>query len=129
YVVVSLGLVLEGLPYLWRAATGLTGVGGGILLGLIMLAVATGLAVLGVRLFGHHRPAGARAGVFFGLVGFLVALLLARWASVWLEYWIYSNHWMGDSPTVGLAITGVIALALLGGLGYLFFRPEVERFL
>jgi preprotein translocase SecE subunit len=129
YVVVSLGIVLDGLPYLWQAATGLTGVGGSILLGLIMLAVATGLAILGVRLFGHNRPAGARAGVFFGLVGFVIALLLARWASLWVEYWVYVNHWLGDSPTVGLAITGVVGLVLLGVLGYLFFRPEAENFL
>ena len=129
YVAVSLGIVLDGLPYLWRTYTGLTEIGGNVLLGLIMLAVATGLAVLGARLFGPNRPVGARAGVFVGLVGVFVVLLLTRWASLWLEYWTYNNHWFGDSPTVGLAVTAAIAALLLAGEAYLFFRPRTQAFL
>ena len=64
YVIVSLAIVFGALPYLWRTATGLTGIGGDVLLGLVMLAAATGLAVLGARLIGPKQPAGARAGIF-----------------------------------------------------------------
>ena len=130
YVIVSLGIVFAVLPYLWRTATGLTGIGGDVLLGLIMVAVATGLAVLGARLIGPKQPAGARAGIFAGIVLFLVVLLLTRWASLWLEYGVYNNHLFGASgPTVGLALTGLIGLALLAGEVYLFFRPEAEKWL
>ena len=129
YVAVSLGVVLDGLPYLWRTYTGLTDVGGDILLGLIMLAVATALAVLGVRLYGGRRPAGARAGVFMGLAGILIVLLLARWASLWLEYGIYANGWFGNSPIAGLAATAVVAALLLAGEVYLFMQPRTEAFL
>ena len=129
YVVVSLGIVFGALPYLWATTTGLTGVGGMVVLGLIMLVVATGLAILGVRLYGATRPVGSRAGIFAGLLGFVLVLLLTRWASLWLEYYVYVNHWLGDSPNVGLAATAVVCVALLGGLVYAFFRPEVDTWL
>jgi preprotein translocase SecE subunit len=129
YAVVCLGLVIDGLPYLWRTLTGLTDIGGNILLGLIMLAAIVGLAVLGVRLFGKNRPAGARAGVFLGFVGFLVVLLLTRWVSLWLQYWIDVNGWLGNSPTVGLALTAGAGVVFLAAEIYLFFRPQTEPFL
>ncbi len=130
YVIVSLAIVFGGLPYLWRTATGLTGIGGDVLLGLVMLAVATGLAVLGARLIGPKQPAGARAGICTAVVLFVVVLLLTRWASMWLEYGVFANHLFGPSGvTVGLTLTGLIFLALLGGEIYLFFRPDVEKYL
>ncbi|HVS34004.1 MAG TPA: preprotein translocase subunit SecE [Gemmataceae bacterium] len=130
YVVVSLGIVLSGLPYVWRNVLGWTDpLYGNLFLGLVMLAALVGLAVLGARLFGANRPAGARAGVFFGVIGFLIVLLLTRWASVWIEYWIFTNHWLGDRPEIGLALTGVVAVVLLIGEGYLFFRPRMQSFL
>ena len=91
YVIVSLVIVFGGLPYLWRTATGLTGIGGDVLLGLVMLAVATGLAVLGARLIGQKQPVGARAGIFAAILRFVVVLLLTRWASLWLEYGVYAQ--------------------------------------
>jgi preprotein translocase SecE subunit len=129
YVVASLAIIFGVLPYVWQAATGWTGIASGVVLGLVMTAVAAALAVLGARLFGPHRPAGARAGVFAGVVGFVLVLLLTRWVSLWVEYWIYANHWLGDSPKVGLAITGAVGAAMLVGLGYLFFRPEADKWL
>ena len=124
YVAVSLG---DGPQRLARTSgrtyAGLTDVGGNILLGLVMLVVLIGLAVLGVRLFGRHRPAGAGRRLH-GQVGILIVLLLARWASLWLEYWIYVNGWFGNSPIVGLAATAAVAAILFAGEVYLFLRPR-----
>ena len=106
YVAVCLGVVFTALPYVWFTVLGLTEFGGNLLLGLVMIVALIGLTMLGVRLFGAHRPAGARAGVFVGFVGILIVLLLARWAGLWLEYWIYVNHWLGDSESIGLACHG-----------------------
>ncbi len=130
YVIVSLAIVFGVLPYLWRAATGLTGIGGDVLLGLLMVAAATGLAILGARLIGPKQPVGARAGICVAIVLFLVVLLLTRWASLWLEYGVFAHHLFGPSGvTVGLTLTGLILLALLVGEVYLFFRPETEKYL
>jgi len=130
YVIVSLAIVFGALPYLWRTATGLTGIGGDVLLGLVMVAVATGLALLGARLIGPKQPVGARAGICVAIVLFVVVLLLTRWASLWLEYGVFAHHLFGPSGvTVGLALTGLILLALLVGEVYLFFRPDVEKYL
>jgi preprotein translocase SecE subunit len=130
YVVVCLVLVFGVLPYLWRIGTGLTTIGGDVVLGLLMLAAFTALAILGGRLIGPKQPAGARAGIFAALVGFVLVLLLTRWASLWLEYEVYTHHLFGDSAaTTGLVLTGLIALALIVLGVYLFLRPETEKYL
>src|SRR5919201_3175335 len=67
FVVASVAIVFYGLPRLW-AATGLGGVIGNTLLGLVMLAVAVGLAYLGRQLAGAHPPVGLRAGIAVLLV-------------------------------------------------------------
>ena len=130
YVVVCLVIVFGVLPYLWRSAIGFTSIGGDVILGLIMLAALTALAVVGVRLMGPKQPDGARAGIFSVLAGVVVILLLTRWASLWLEYEIYTRRWFGDSAsTTGLALTGLIALALVALGIYLFLRPQTEKHL
>ncbi len=130
YVVVCLVLVFGLLPYLWRVGTGLTTIGGDVILGLLMLAALTTLAIVGGRLIGPKQPDGARAGIFVALVGFILILLLTRWASLWLEYEVYTHGYFGDSaPTTGLVLTGVIAVALIALGIYLFLRPETEKYL
>ncbi len=130
YVIVCLVIVFGVLPYIWRTAIGFTSIGGDVILGLIMLAAFTALVVVGARLIGPKQPAGARAGIFVALVGFVVVLLLTRWASLWLEYEFFIHHTFGDSAaTPGLVLTGVIALALVVLGIYLFLRPEAEKFL
>jgi preprotein translocase SecE subunit len=127
YVIVCLVLIFGVLPYIWRSAIGFTSIGGDVILGLLMLAALTALAVVGARLIGPKQPAGARAGIFVALVGFVVVLLLTRWASLWLEYEAYTHHLFGDST--GLVLTGVIALALVALGVYLFLRPGTEKYL
>jgi preprotein translocase SecE subunit len=130
YVVVCLGIVFGVLPYLWRTAVGFTTISGDVLLGLLMLAAFTALAVVGARLLGPKQPAGARAGIFAVLAGFVLVLLLTRWASLWLEYEVYTRPLFGDSAvTTGLVLTGLIALALIALGVYLFLRPETEKYL
>jgi preprotein translocase SecE subunit len=130
YVVVCLGIVFGVLPYLWRTAVGFTTISGDVLLGLLMLAAFTALAVVGARLLGPKQPAGARAGIFAVLAGFVLVLLLTRWASLWLEYEVYTRPLFGDSAvTTGLVLTGLIALALVALGVYLFLRPEAEKYL
>jgi len=95
-----------------------------------MLAAFTALAVVGARLIGPKQPAGARAGIFAVLVGFVLVLLLTRWASLWLEYEVYTHHIFGDSAvTTGLVLTSLVALALVALGVYLFLRPEAEKYL
>src|SRR6185369_15004727 len=81
------GLILS----LWWSAwdfLGLTGYTfvGGSLLTLVGLAAGVALLWLGVRLLGANPPVGVRAGVFVNFVGLLLVVLLARWASLWLEH-------------------------------------------
>ena len=130
YVIVCLVLIFGVLPYIWRNAIGFTSIGGDVILGLLMLAGFTALAVVGARMIGPKQPAGTRAGIFVALLGFVVVLLLTRWASLWLEYEVYTQHLFGDSAaTTGLVLTGLIALALVALGVYLFLRPETEKYL
>jgi preprotein translocase SecE subunit len=131
YVLGCLGIVFYLIPSLWwtlfepyRGSFAAVA-----LLGLTMLAAATGLAVFGIRLLGPNPPPGVRAGIFMGLVGFLVLLLLARWLSMWVEYWTYGGLFGASGPTVGPVVAGVLALALLFFGVRLFLRPGWERFL
>jgi len=56
YVVVCLVIVFGVLPYIWRSAIGFTSIGGDVILGFIMLAAFTALAIIGGRLIGpKHR--------------------------------------------------------------------------
>ena len=57
--------------------------------GLLMLAALTGLLVSRRPSAWDRGAPGVRAGIFVGLVGFLLVLLLTRWASLWIEYWSF----------------------------------------
>jgi preprotein translocase SecE subunit len=115
--------VMVGLAGLLQIA------GGDVLLLGAEVGVVVVLAYLGYRLLGPHPAAGTRAGIFVGLAGLILALLLSRWLSLWLEHWIFVGHGLGDSPTIGLVISSAVCLALVGGLIYLFMRPEAEKYL
>ncbi len=131
YVLGCLGIVFYLLPSLWWAWTGLDSNSptAKVLLGVVMLAAATGLAVLGVRLLGGKAVPGLRAGIFMGVVWFVVILLLARWASLWIEYWTYGGLFGASGPTVGPILSGVVALFFLFLGVRWFLKPGWERFL
>jgi preprotein translocase SecE subunit len=132
YLLGCLAVVFKLIPWLWWSlfdATGLAGrfsveLGTGLVL--LCLAAGVGLLIFGGRLLGPHPPAGVRGGVFLGFAGLLLALLLARWASVWLEHWAYDSRWF--SPTTGAILTALITAALLGGAAWLFFTARAQRF-
>jgi preprotein translocase SecE subunit len=131
YVLGCLGIVFKLIPMLWwriwPVGTGGVSFVSGTLLGLLMLAAAVGLIVLGTRLLGSKAPVGVRAGIFVGLLGVLVILLLTRWASLWIEHWSFYEGWF--TPSTGAIITGLVgALLVIVGLR-LFMRKNTERML
>jgi preprotein translocase SecE subunit len=131
YALGCLGIVFSLLPALWR----LLSFGGDsfvsmTLLGLVMLASAAGLIAGGGRLLAPRTVPGVRAGIFVCLVGFVMILLLTRWASLWVEYLVYDRGLFGASgPTAGAILVAVIAAALLFGAFRLLTRPRTESLL
>jgi len=127
YLLACLAIVFKLIPDLWWAGwdpLGWNRAIGGTLLLILDLAIGVGLVVLGNRLLGPTPPAGVRGGVFLGVVGLLTALLLARWASIWVEHWAPDGSL---SPTTGAIICGVVFAVLLLGAVWLLFRPRAQR--
>jgi preprotein translocase SecE subunit len=85
------------------------------------------LIVFGVRMLGPKAAPGVRAGIFVGLVGVLLILLLTRWASLWIEHFSYQRGLYG--PSTGAVLTAVVGLALLALGIRQFLRPGSEKFL
>jgi preprotein translocase SecE subunit len=129
YALGTLGIVFYLIPSLW-GALGWGGPAAVALRSLLQLAALGGLVVFGGRLLagaGNKVAPGMRAGIFVGLVGFLLVMLLTRWASLWIEYWSFDRGFFG--PTVGMVLTAIIGLGLLALGIRLFLRPSSERFL
>src|SRR5262249_54968165 len=113
YLLGSLAIIFAALPALWWNGFHLdrdsfTAVA---LLGLAMVVVFGGLAFVGGKLLGPHPTPGTKAGIFVGLVGFLIVLWLARWISTWVENRSFNDGWW--SPSTGAIICTVVAIALL----------------
>jgi preprotein translocase SecE subunit len=126
YALGTLGITFYLIPSLW-GTLGWTGNAAWIVRDLIQLVVLVGLINFGVRLLKPKAAAGTRAGIFLGIVGFLVILLLTRWASLWFEYGAYQASLY--SPIVGAILTAIVGLALVFVAGRFFLRPGFERFL
>jgi len=127
YLLGTFGIVFYLIPSLGQSL-GWGGSGAAFLLRLVIqLAALVGLLVFGTRLLGPKTALGVRAGIFFGFVGFVLVLLLTRWASLWIEYWSYDRGLF--SPTAGAIATVAVGLALLVLGTRLFLRPASERFL
>ncbi len=126
YALGTLGIVFYLVPSLW-GALGWEGPVAVVIRGLLQLAALAGLVVFGTRLLGTKAVTGVRAGIFIGVVGFLLVLLLTRWASLWIEHWSYDSGYFG--PMTGSILTAVVGLGLLFLGIRLFLRPGSERFL
>jgi preprotein translocase SecE subunit len=129
YVVGCLGIVFKLLPYFFWDVLKLdpnSNAANVVVAGLLLIA-ATALVALGLVLLGPRAAHGTRAGIFVGVVGVLLILLLTRWASLWFEYWAFYDRLY--SPTVGAILTGVVGLGLLIAGGYYFLQPKFEVYL
>lgn len=126
YALGALGIVFYLVPSLW-GALGWEGPVAVVIRALLQLAALAGLVVFGAHLLGTKAVTGVRAGTFIGLVGFLLVLLLTRWASLWIEHWSYDDGYFG--LRTGSILTTVVGLGLLALGIRLFLRPRSERFL
>jgi preprotein translocase SecE subunit len=129
YLLGSLAIVFGALPALWWngfkvPADSFTGTA---LLGLAMVVVFGALAFVGLRLLGPHPTPGTKAGIFVGLVGILIVVLLTRWISTWVENRSFLDGWF--SPTTGAIICAVVGLGLLLVFLRWFLRPKTEKML
>jgi len=63
--------------------------------------------------------------VVVGFFGLLLALLLARWASIWLEHWAFVSRRF--DPAAGMIVAAVAAGLLFVGWLWLLFRPRTHE--
>ncbi len=126
YLLGTLGIVFYLLPFLWQSQ-GWQNNAALIVRGLLQFAALVGLLIFGARILGPKASAGTRAGIFVALAGFLLILLLTRWASLWIEYWSFERGLFG--PSTGAILTAVVGLGLLIVGIRCFLRPRTERFL
>jgi preprotein translocase SecE subunit len=130
YVLASLGIIFQGIPALWTYAVsswlpswqdsfvGMT------LVALLMLGATAGLVLLGVRLIGSSPARGTRAGIFFGIIGVLLAVFIGCGIGSLLEQSLGI-----DNSLLGIALTAVITAGLLAAEAVLFLRPGFDRWL
>jgi preprotein translocase SecE subunit len=125
YVLASIGVVAVLLPKLWWEQLHLpVNFLYATLLGVLLLAATGVLSFVGLRLMGKHPAHGLRAGIFCGLLAFLLVLLVARWASLWIEHWAFQGY-LG--PMAGAVITGIVFAVLLVAVGGLFIRSKTHK--
>jgi len=130
FLLACLAIVFKLIPDLWWTAWDSLGwsryhfVGGTLLL-IVVVGVAIALFTLGVRLLGPQPQQGVRAGVVVGLGGLVLALLLARWASLWLEHWAYVTR--NVTPSTGMIAAAVVAGLFFIGWLFLFTRPWMHE--
>jgi preprotein translocase SecE subunit len=129
YVLACLALLFYAVPRIWAAVITPLFVPGGTgvsavdraLLAVALVAVTIGLAVLGKKLAGPSHPLGMRAGMFLGVAGVLLIVLIVRVIGGAIE----ATGRM--APQAGLILVGVLAAVLLAGMIYLFFLPSTTK--
>jgi preprotein translocase SecE subunit len=129
YVLACLALLFYAVPRIWAASITPLFVPGGTgvsavdraLLAVALVAVTIGLAVLGKKLAGASQPVGMRAGMFLGVAGVLLVVLIVRVIGGAIE----ATGRM--APQAGLILVGVLAAVLLAGMIYLFFLPSTGK--
>lgn len=128
----SLAIVFKLIPTLWIQFVGNAGgpFGSAVLMGVAMVAAAIGLIYVGSKIIDNGTVHGLRAGIFVAFVGLLLILLLTRWASIWIEYWIYHQNLLGQGgSSKGMLIVTATGVALLVGFFRWFFTSHCEGFL
>src|SRR5207253_458162 len=126
YVLAGLAAVFYILPALWWDWLNLprTPVLGALLI-LVMVVTVAAWVFGAVRLAGTGAPAGMRAGVFCGLLEFLIIGLVTCGIGNWIE----ASSFGQSQPAVGLAITIVVGLGLLGVAARYYFHPTFKSWL
>jgi preprotein translocase SecE subunit len=129
FVLASIGIIFYGLPWVWSegvgpslAHIGLSGAVQTSLLILAMILATGGLVYLGVRLTAGNTAHGLAAGVFIGLVEFVIIGLFTCAMGRLFEQWFAAS-----GPTLGIALTVVLGVALLAGAAFLYLLPGFER--
>ncbi len=126
YTLASLAIIFNVIPLVWQAFwSGLLHFQGDsfasyTLQGLLMLAGAAGLIVLGGRLLGPRAQPGVRSSIFTGILGLLLVVFLTRWYSMWAEH-------LAFYPQVVPGLGGKEGIQGVGD--FLFFLVSVILFL
>jgi preprotein translocase SecE subunit len=127
YVLGTIGIVFFGLGWLFAAGSetltswGLSPTAQASLGMLIRAAVLGGLAYLGLQLVGPHPVRGLAAGIFFGVVAFIVIVLLTCALGRALE------SQFGERSPVAIAVTVATGIALVAITAYLYLLPRFEQ--
>jgi preprotein translocase SecE subunit len=136
YVLAGLAAVFWLVPDLWQSAVspGLTRAAGSFvdaaLLLLVILGVVVGFGYVGLRLLGPQPQPGIKAGIFFGLIALGIIGLLVKWASLWIEHWVFTGHLFGSAgPTVGAIGAALILVVLVVLVVRFALKPGVEQWL
>jgi preprotein translocase SecE subunit len=118
YVLAALAVVLYAVPALWaqyvHPQLGADATREGILRWAFVLAVFAGLVWFGASLVGPNSPKGMRGGIFLMVVTFLLAFLLASWATSRFE------------GPAGSVVSAVVVIAILFGAFRLFGSARGE---
>jgi preprotein translocase SecE subunit len=126
YVLAGLAIVFYLLPALWWNWLSLprTPVLGALLI--LAMVVATGVWAFGAfRLVSTSAPPGTKAGVFFGLVEFLVIGLLTCGIGNSIEASAFGQ----SQPAAAMAVTVLIGLVLFGVAIRYYFHPVFKSWL
>jgi preprotein translocase SecE subunit len=126
YVLVGLGAIFYLLPSLWWDWLHLnkTPVVGTLLI-LVMVLTAGGWAYGAIRLSRTGFPVGMKSGIFCGLLELLVIGLVTCGIGNLIE----ASSWGQSQPGIGIGITAVVGLVLLGVAVRYFFHPTFKRWL
>lgn len=129
YVLVSVGLVLYGLPFFWRSvltpALSQVGVFVDVALMLVVLVAAViGAIWWGLRLLGPSPTPGLRGSIFLGLVALALVAVLTWVIGAILDAWLGAS----GIDLVGQVVVAAIGLALLGLVATWYLKPGREDF-
>jgi preprotein translocase SecE subunit len=124
YVLTTIAVVFYLLPRGWHRISMAPGSAvDTAILCVVDVAVLGGLIYLGLRWLNRHRISGLRAGIVVGVIGFYCLSLVA------LGFGGMFERSLANVPLLGLSLTIVIWLGLVGMAGSLYFRKNFESWL